>query len=76
LIKFLFFVAGHGDSIVNGEKTPVAAGSLVFVPAGKEHNFVNSGKEDLKLYTVYAPPQHKPGTVHCIKIDAQGEEPY
>ena len=44
------------------------------VPAGTRHNFVNSGHEDLKLYTVYAPPEHAPGTVHETKADADAAE--
>jgi len=56
-------VQGHGKAIINGESFDVYANHLVFVPAGADHNFINVGSEDLKLFTVYAPAQHKPGTV-------------
>lgn len=74
--QILYFVSGSGMSELNDTKSPVTAGSLVFVPAGTTHNFVNTGTEPLKLVTVYAPPQHKPGTTHATKADAAGEEPY
>ncbi len=65
----LIFVAGHGQAIINGEISDVDAQSLVFVPAGSEHNFKNIGTEELKLFTVYAPSQHKPGTIEKIKYE-------
>jgi mannose-6-phosphate isomerase-like protein (cupin superfamily) len=47
---------------------------LVLVPAGTRHNVVNTGSSDLRLYTVYAPPQHAPGTVHRTKAEADAAE--
>ena len=47
---------------------------MVFVPAGAKHNLVNTGRDDLKLFTVYAPPNHKDGTVHHRKADALADE--
>ncbi len=72
--QILVFVQGEGESVLNGKKSPVAAGSLVHVPCGTRHNFINKGKRALRLYTVYAPPQHKPGTVHKTKADADKAE--
>jgi len=46
----------------------------VLVPAGTRHNVVNTGSSDLRLYTVYAPPQHAPGTVHRTKAEADAAE--
>lgn len=43
----------------------------IFVPAGKWHNVTNIGDEPLKLYTIYGPADHKPGTVHPTQADAQ-----
>jgi len=68
--QVLVFVSGEGKAIVNGEQTSVAAQSLCFVPAGTTHNFINTGTRPLKLYTVYAPPEHAPGTVHRTKAEA------
>lgn len=72
--QVLVFVAGDGKAILNGESQPVATNSLCFVPAGTKHNFVNTGSSDLKLFTVYAPPEHAPGTVHKTKAEADAAE--
>ena len=66
----LVFVQGEGQAILDGEKRAVSVDRLVHVPAGTRHNFVNTGKVDLRLYTIYAPPEHKPGTIHRTKAEA------
>lgn len=68
--QILVFVHGEGKSMLNGKESLIKAGQLVLVPAGTKHNFVNTGKEDLKLFTIYAPPEHEPGTVHKTKAEA------
>jgi len=68
--QVLIFVQGEGQAILNGEKSAVAVDRLVHVPAGTRHNFVNTGKTDLRLYTIYAPPEHKPGTIHKTRAEA------
>lgn len=65
----LVFVQGRGQAIINGEISDVYEHHLVFVPAGAEHNFKNNGPEELKLFTIYAPAQHKPGTVEETKYE-------
>ena len=72
--QILVFVEGNGETILDGETSPIGAGSLVFVPAGTNHNFINTGATDLKLFTVYSPPQHKPGTIHKTKVEADADE--
>lgn len=71
LDQVLVFVAGEGESFLNGHRGTIGPGSLVVVPAGTEHNFINTGSEPLKLYTVYAPPEHEPGTIHKDKAEAE-----
>jgi mannose-6-phosphate isomerase-like protein (cupin superfamily) len=66
----LVFVQGDGEAILDGQKSAVSTDRLVHVPAGTRHNFVNTGKVDLRLYTIYAPPEHKPGTIHKTKAEA------
>jgi len=66
----LVFVEGEGEAILDGEKSAVGVDRLVHVPAGTRHNFVNTGKVDLRLYTIYAPPEHKPGTIHKTEAEA------
>jgi mannose-6-phosphate isomerase-like protein (cupin superfamily) len=72
--QILTFVSGTGEARVAGERTAVAAGDLVAVPAGTKHNFVNTGPNPLVLYTVYGPPEHAEGTVHRTKEEADAAE--
>lgn len=65
----LIFVQGKGQAIVNGAVSDIFPNHLVFVPAGSQHNFKNSGQEELKLFTIYAPAQHKPGTLEKTKSE-------
>jgi len=73
--QVLAFVAGEGIAIMDGEESPAGPDRLVHVPAGTRHNVVNRGTIDLRLYTVYAPPQHADGTVHRTKAEADADEP-
>jgi mannose-6-phosphate isomerase-like protein (cupin superfamily) len=72
--QVLAFVAGEGVAIMDGEESPVGTGRLVHVPAGARHNVINRGAVDLRLYTIYAPPQHAPGLVHRTKAEADADE--
>jgi mannose-6-phosphate isomerase-like protein (cupin superfamily) len=72
--QVLVFVEGTGEAILDGTPSPVGPGRLVLVPAGTRHNFINRGPGDLKLYTIYAPPEHAPGTIHRTKADADAAE--
>ena len=71
--QILVFVSGTGKAIVGGEEHEIEPGDLVDVPAGTKHNFINTGNEDWKLYTVYAPAEHKAGTMHHTKEDATND---
>lgn len=68
--QILVFVDGEGEAIINGEVRKVEEHDVVFVPAGTRHNFRNISDEDLKLFTIYAPPEHPDGTVHKTKEDS------
>lgn len=74
--QMLFIIDGDAKAILNGEEKEIGEHDVVFVPAGTRHNIINVGDEDLKLFTVYAPPAHKDGTIHKTKEDAAGEEEY
>ncbi|MPM35594.1 hypothetical protein SDC9_82187 [bioreactor metagenome] len=52
----------------------VGDGYAIIIPAGTWHNLVNTGSVPLKLYSIYAPPQHPRGTVHRTKADAMAAE--
>ena len=73
--QVLVIVAGEGKAILNGQESPIAKHDIIFVPAGTEHNFVNTGDEDLKLYTLYAPPNHPDGIIEATKVEAETKEP-
>lgn len=66
----LFFLSGTGEGALDDKKFPIGAGDVVVVTAGTKHNFRNTGTEALKIYTVYAPPNHIDGRVHRTKVDA------
>lgn len=72
--QVLVFVEGQGVAILDGEESPLGPGRLVHVPAGMRHNFVNTGSGDLRLYTVYSPPQHLHGTIHRTRAEAEADE--
>ncbi|WP_017727077.1 cupin domain-containing protein [Halalkalibacterium ligniniphilum] len=66
-----------GDSQFNLDFEEKAyADYAIFVPAGKWHNLTNTGKKLLKLYSIYAPPEHPYGTIHETKVDAIAAEEY
>jgi mannose-6-phosphate isomerase-like protein (cupin superfamily) len=75
LDQFLRVESGEGKAILDGEETPLKAGFAVVVPAGTKHNIVNtSSSVPLKLYTLYAPAQHRDGTIHKTKAEAMADE--
>lgn len=73
--QFFRFEQGEGKAIIDGNEYVVGDGDTVIVPAGAKHNIINTSAEhDLKLYTIYAPPHHKDGTVHATKEIAMASE--
>jgi mannose-6-phosphate isomerase-like protein (cupin superfamily) len=73
--QFIRVEAGYGKAILDGEEYTLADGSALVIPAGAEHNVINtSSKESLKLYTVYTPPEHPDGTIHKTKAEAEAYE--
>jgi len=75
LDQFLRFESGTGKAIIDGVETDISDGFAVVVPAGAKHNFINtSTTEDLKLYTVYSPPEHRDGVIRKTKTDADNPD--
>jgi mannose-6-phosphate isomerase-like protein (cupin superfamily) len=74
LDQVLTFVSGSAEVILDDKRGVVGPGDVVVVPAGTQHNFITMGDEPLKLWTVYAPPEHAPGTVHKTKAEAEAAE--
>ncbi|MFH0922911.1 MAG: cupin domain-containing protein [Candidatus Micrarchaeota archaeon] len=74
LDQFFRFEKGEGKVVINNVEHPVKDGSGVIVPAGALHNVINtSSTEDLKLYTIYSPPEHIDKTIRKTKADAIAE---
>ncbi|HMA78608.1 MAG TPA: cupin domain-containing protein [Candidatus Paceibacterota bacterium] len=73
--QFFRFEHGTGEAVVGEETYQVAAGSAIIVPSGAVHNVTNTSEtEPLKLYTLYAPPEHQDGTEHATKADAEADD--
>jgi mannose-6-phosphate isomerase-like protein (cupin superfamily) len=72
--QLLYAVKGEGIAVVGGTREPFEKGAILCVPAGAKHNVINTGEHPLKLFTIYAPPQHASGTVHETKADADVAE--
>jgi mannose-6-phosphate isomerase-like protein (cupin superfamily) len=74
LDQFFRVEEGSGEAILDGVTTPISAGFAVIVPAGTNHNIINTGSVPLKLYTIYAPPNHRDGVVHHTREEAERDE--
>jgi mannose-6-phosphate isomerase-like protein (cupin superfamily) len=74
LDQFFRVEEGTGVAILDGVRTAIRAGFAVVVPAGAKHNIINTGSVPLKLYTLYAPPNHRDGVVHHTREDAEADE--
>ncbi len=80
LDQFLRLEQGKGQVLMGSSpenltfQQNVSDGSAVFVPAGTWHNLINTGNKPIKLYSIYAPVQHPPGTIHCTKADSDAAE--
>lgn len=72
--QFIRVEKGNAKSILNGVERDLVDGDAVIVTAGTEHNIVNTGDEELKVYTIYAKPNHKKGIIHKTKEDAEADE--
>jgi mannose-6-phosphate isomerase-like protein (cupin superfamily) len=69
--QFFRFEKGEGVIIIDGAKQNVTDGDAAIVPAGARHNVINTSKNsELKLYTIYSPPEHQDGTIRKTKADA------
>jgi mannose-6-phosphate isomerase-like protein (cupin superfamily) len=70
--QFIRVESGTGVARLDGEERAIEDGTSVVIPAGVEHNVVNtSDDEPLRLYTLYSPPEHADGTVHRTKEEAE-----
>ena len=73
--QFIRVEAGNGKAILDGQEHVLEDGSAVVIPAGTEHNIINTSRQEpLKRYTIYSPPEHHDGTVHRNKAEALADE--
>ncbi|QQR93675.1 cupin domain-containing protein [bacterium] len=73
--QFFRVEKGDGKAVINGTEVELKDGVAFVIRAGEEHDIMNkSDTEDLKLYTIYAPPNHPDGTIHTTKDDAEEDE--
>lgn len=73
--QFIRIEQGEALVILDGEETKVEDDFAIVIPAGVEHNIINtSDSEILKLYTIYTPPEHPAGTIHTDKAEADKYE--
>jgi mannose-6-phosphate isomerase-like protein (cupin superfamily) len=68
--QVLYAAKGTGIAVINGTEVSFDKGTIFCVPAGMRHNVINRGDRPLKLFTIYTPPQHAPGTIHGTKAEA------
>lgn len=76
LDQFFRCEQGTGTAIIDDVEHAVGAGTVLVIPAGARHNLVNGPTAAMKLYTMYAPPNHADGTVHVTKADAEKSTEY
>jgi mannose-6-phosphate isomerase-like protein (cupin superfamily) len=74
LDQFFRVEKGSGEAVMDGTTTKIKAGFAVLVPAGANHNIVNTGRTPMKLYTLYSPPNHRDGVVHKTRAAAEKDD--
>ena len=73
--QFFRVEVGDGKAIIDGNEQVFSSGFCVVIPAGSQHNIINTSIEnDLKLYTIYSPAHHKDGTINATKEIAMSSE--
>ena len=72
--QFLRIEQGTGMAVLDDVPHPIEDGSAIVVPIGTKHNIVNTGKDSMKLYSLYMPPHHKDGTVHETRAQAESDD--
>ena len=73
LDQFIRIESGRATVVLDGIEHAMEDDFAVIIPAGTAHNVINTGDEDLKLYSIYSPPEHKDGTIHKTKEDEREE---
>ncbi|HEX9098241.1 MAG TPA: cupin domain-containing protein [Candidatus Dormibacteraeota bacterium] len=72
--QILYAVEGDGKVVIDGVENVFEKGVVACVPAGAQHNVLNTNSAPMKLFTIYAPPEHAAGTIHRTKAEAESAE--
>ena len=73
LDQFIRIEQGEGKAILDDVEHNIGPDFAIVIPAGTKHNIVNSSASEMKLYTIYSPPEHRDGVIHATKTDAQAD---
>jgi mannose-6-phosphate isomerase-like protein (cupin superfamily) len=73
LDQFFRVETGTGEAVLDGVTTPIRPGIAVLAPSGTRHNIINTGTVPLRMYSIYAPPNHRDGVQHATRADAEAD---
>jgi mannose-6-phosphate isomerase-like protein (cupin superfamily) len=73
LDQFFRVEEGTGEAVLDQVRTAIQPGFAILIPAGTNHNIINTGSVAMKLYSIYAPPNHRNGVVHHTRADAEAD---
>lgn len=74
LDQFIRVEEGKGKAVLDGVEHKIEEGSAIVIPAGTRHNVINGSDGEMKLYTIYSPPEHKDGVIHQTRADAVADK--
>lgn len=75
LDQFIRIETGTGKAILDGVEHAIEDDYAIVIPAGTRHNIINTSKQsEMKLYSIYSPPEHREGVLHRTKADAMADE--
>lgn len=74
LDQFVRIEKGEGKAVLDGREHKIHDGSAIVIPAGANHNILNTSSEEMKLYTIYSPPEHQHGVARATKEEAAAAE--
>lgn len=74
LDQFIRIEAGKGKAVLDDVEHNIEDGSAIVVPAGAKHNVINGPDGEMKIYTIYSPPEHKDKVIHQTKEEAMNDE--
>jgi len=74
LDQFIRIEEGEGKAVIDGVEHMIKDGSAIVIPAGANHNIINTSDKEMKLYTIYSPPEHQDGVIRQTKAGAMAQE--